>query len=310
MTFDPIVANPHVQTLLGAGLRGFLPCPAGQVQVIACPNSRDGFPCYFCPSNGPLGLLVVHGIGGDARSGLGVSLAGQWLRRGLGPVLLVSLSPVLSPESPARLYHGSSTDSLGILYQWLHQRSQSCVAVGFSLGANILVKWLSQSKQPGLRTGVSVCNPWNLKECGQHLETTTMGRFYRFSMVERLKKRALQLCKSHPRCLDRDAILKSRTFYDYDMAVTAPLHGFIDVEDYYQRSSSWSCVDQLQNPLLSIDARDDPFRSPGVRLEDLPPSVERVTTPAGGHLGFLGRRKTFFWLEDYLCRRAQSWTIP
>jgi predicted alpha/beta-fold hydrolase len=93
----------------------------------------------------------------------------------------------------------------------------------------------------------------------------------------------------------------ARTLFEFDEAITAPVHGFAGAEDYWARSSSGPYVPRVRVPLLLLSAEDDPF----IPAECLPraaaaanPSVTLEIYPTGGHLGFVaGRYLPWFWAE-------------
>jgi predicted alpha/beta-fold hydrolase len=84
----------------------------------------------------------------------------------------------------------------------------------------------------------------------------------------------------------------ARTLREFDDLVTAPLHGFKGVDDYYARASSKPYLPSIATPTLILNARNDPFL-PAQFL----PSPQQVSayvtleTPAtGGHVGVCRRR--------------------
>ena len=66
-----------------------------------------------------------------------------------------------------------------------------------------------------------------------------------------------------------------RTFESFDDAVTAPLNGFKDAQDYYARSSSGPFLRSIRTPTLVLHARDDPFMTPQIipKSADLSPAA-------------------------------------
>jgi predicted alpha/beta-fold hydrolase len=44
------------------------------------------------------------------------------------------------------------------------------------------------------------------------------------------------------------ALERARTLFDFDDAVTAPVHGFADAADYYRRSSSLGFLSSIRRP--------------------------------------------------------------
>lgn len=86
--------------------------------------------------------------------------------------------------------------------------------------------------------------------------------------------------------LNGEAIKRLNTFYDFDHQVTAPLHGFNGVDDYYQRASALPLLGKIAKPTLILHAADDPFMTDAVipSLEHLPACVEYELHANGGHV--------------------------
>jgi predicted alpha/beta-fold hydrolase len=101
--------------------------------------------------------------------------------------------------------------------------------------------------------------------------------------------------------LDLKAALRARTFAEYDRVVTAPLYGFADERDYWNRSSSGRYLEGIRRPCLLINAVNDPFVPPSslpAQAVARSPWLEALFPDEGGHAGFLegplGRRS---WSE-------------
>ena len=90
--------------------------------------------------------------------------------------------------------------------------------------------------------------------------------------------------------------------------VTAPLFGFRDADDYYDRASSLPYLHAITTPALCINAEDDPFlpleavdRAQAVASS----AVEFVRTRGGGHTGFIGGSlpwRAEYWAEELMVR--------
>jgi len=84
----------------------------------------------------------------------------------------------------------------------------------------------------------------------------------------------------------------ARDLYAFDNVFTAPLHGFKNTLDYWQRASAQPRLDQIQVPALVVNALNDPF----VPAKSLPKTaqVSRQVTlwqpQQGGHVGFASGR--------------------
>ena len=85
---------------------------------------------------------------------------------------------------------------------------------------------------------------------------------------------------------------RARTLYEFDDLVTAPVHGFRDANDYYERSSSLHYLARIRAPTLLLSARDDPFLPARVldEVRDIAranPSLHLEFVERGGHVGFI-----------------------
>jgi predicted alpha/beta-fold hydrolase len=83
--------------------------------------------------------------------------------------------------------------------------------------------------------------------------------------------------------------------------ITAPLHGFNNVDDYYRQASAKSRLGQIVTQTLIIHAKDDPFMDGRVdpRLAELPDNLFYELSEYGGHVGFVGGHgsKPRHWLN-------------
>jgi predicted alpha/beta-fold hydrolase len=90
--------------------------------------------------------------------------------------------------------------------------------------------------------------------------------------------------------IDVAAVLRSRTFTEYDRRFTAPINGFADERDYWSRASSAPYLERIRRPTLLINAANDPFL-PGERLPTAEVArsrwLEAAFVEQGGHVGFL-----------------------
>jgi len=95
--------------------------------------------------------------------------------------------------------------------------------------------------------------------------------------------------RAFPGFVDIAAVMRARTFAEYDRVVTAPLHGFADEVDYWRRASCMTYVARVRRPALLINAVDDPFVPPEALPDPatLPPNVIAEFSERGGHVGFI-----------------------
>jgi predicted alpha/beta-fold hydrolase len=175
-------------------------------------------------------------------------------------------------------------------------------AVGYSLGGNVLLKWLGESgKQASLTTTVAVSVPFLLASSSDRI-AKGFSRVYQWKLLRSLRRKVKQKLQRMPlnvRTSDLDSLKNFRMFDD---AVTAPLHGFRDVEHYYATASSRQYLKDINVDTLILHARDDPFMMENAipTAEELSEKTQLELYPCGGHEGFVAGTwpwRPSYWLE-------------
>lgn len=160
-------------------------------------------------------------------------------------------------------------------------------AAGVSLGGNALLRWLGESQHQAeiVDAACAVSAPLDLAGGGAAL-SRGLNLIYTKAFLQTLKPKCLQKLKQFPELFDRDAMLRTRNLYEFDNIVTAPLHGYRDTDDYWNRASAKHVLNDITVPTLVLNARNDPF----LPEHHLPRAASRRVTldyPAhGGHVGF------------------------
>jgi predicted alpha/beta-fold hydrolase len=186
------------------------------------------------------------------------------------------------------------------------------VICGISLGGNVLLKWLGElgAQRPRqLRAAVAASVPYDLEACSRYMEHG-FARVYVNHFVRSLRAKTLVKLERYPDLCDRQALLRARTFWEFDDAVTGPVHGFAGAHDYYARSSSLQVLAKIRVPALLMSARDDPFLPPEVleRVRQIARSTDQLFiehSARGGHVGWI---EGGAWRPRYhMDERAVSW---
>jgi uncharacterized protein len=205
-----------------------------------------------------------------------------------------------SPSIP-RLYHAGCSEDLDAVFRQLPQDTPWRF-VGFSMGANLLLKWLGEDGGrtiPGAKA-MAVSNPYDLAEVSANLEKTAMNRCYRLYLLQRLKLIVKRFDQAHPGVVDMSVVKSCRTFFEFDDNVTGPLHGFDGAQDYWERNSSTRFLSQIRVKTLLLHAIDDPFQpEPPRHVQNR--KLEWEIHRHGGHLGFQER-----WKHDWLLWRIMD----
>ena len=265
----------------------------------------------------PLHFVLMHGLEGSSYSVYIQGVLAAVARHGHAATAINFRSCARDPRNLQRMipnrrprfYHSGDTGDFDFVLRTLAARNRDArfVAFGASLGGNALLKWLGENAgQRLVRAAATLSVPYDLGAGSRHLERSAAGRFYVSGFLRTLKKKAAR--PDIAPLLDSDSVQRSRTFWDFDDAATAPLHGFADANDYYTRSSSIHYVGAIDTPTLALSAEDDPFVPPEVlpRVKAAASAaVDFRTTPAGGHVGFIGGRLPWsceYWAEELVVR--------
>ena len=315
-TFKPAwwLNNAHLQTIYPALMRKTLPLSGVRRERLTTPdNDFIDIDWYGEESLQPL-VILLHGLTGSSQSQYIKGLQRTLVLQGYRTVALNFRGCSGEFNHTARCYHSGETEDIQFLYEVLRQREPgtSFAAIGFSLGGNVLLKWLGeQGSNVSLFAAVAVSVPLVLNICATTLDSG-FSRVYRKSLITELKcfvKAKQTYLEQLGSTQEADKIAQLgdlsgvKSFWQYDDRVVARLHGFKDVNDYYRRSSSRQFLKSINVKTLIIQAIDDPFMTKAVlpTLEELSSSVKLEVTQGGGHVGFIAGGKLFkpvYWIEQ------------
>ncbi len=293
--------GPHLQTLWPALVRR-RPRLASRQQRLELPDG-DFLDLARLPGDGPR-VLLLHGLEGSIASHYAGTLMARLAQQGMEPVLMHFRGCSGEPNRLPRGYHSGETGDLEWVIEALQRGDGKPVsaAVGFSLGGNVLLKWLGErSGDCPLHTAVAVSVPFRLADSARRMERG-LSRLYQAHLMQRMKAAYRQKFEHIPSPLEVD-LEALRSFRQFDQAITAPLHGFRDADDYYVRASSRPWLRRIAVPTLVLHALDDPFMYPETVPGDdeLSPAVTLELSRHGGHVGFVAGALPWrprYWLEE------------
>ena len=298
--------NPHLQTLFPVFFR-LRPQPRLERERVELPDGE--FVDIDWTGAGRRLALILHGLEGSSASHYARGLLSALSARGFRAGVFHFRGCSGELNRLARTYHSGDTGDLAYVVTRLRERQSDAPLslVGFSLGGNVLLRWLAETGTSAPVNGaVAVSVPFSLADVAARLEQG-LSRIYQRHLVAALKRkmRHKQRFIALPDCVKDFSA--DRTFRTFDDHVTAPLHGFVDADTYYREASSGPVLKRIRRPTLIIQARDDPFMTPSVIPEagDLSQSIRLELSPRGGHVGFItgalpGRHR--YWLEERIPR--------
>lgn len=283
-----LLSNGHVQTILGAFVqparlaltRERMELPDGD--FLDLDWHRSGYRRLVILSHGLEGSSSAAYIKGTARA---LNTAGwdalAWNMRGCSGEL----------NRLARSYHSGATEDLRSVIEHAARQYQSIALVGFSLGGNVTLKYLGEAiPHPSITSAACVSVPVNLRASADALDQHFANRLYLHRFLTTMVKKMQEKARRFPGQITEVEPSHVHTLRQFDDLFTAPLHGFMDAEDYWAKCSARQFLGNLTVPTLLINARNDSF----LTLESMPfqeatnSKLFHFEAPAsGGHVGFL-----------------------
>lgn len=253
------------------------------VDWLTTPNTAEGEPL----------LVLFHGLEGSSQSHYVEAFAEVAAQRGWRMAVPHFRGCSGEINWRPRAYHSGDYEEIGWMLQQFHALHSGPIhAVGISLGGNALMRWAGEMGHAAsaiVRSIASVCSPIDLTASGHAIDTGLNKIIYARMFLASMKPRALDKLQQFPGLFDRQALLAADTLYAFDDVFTAPLHGFQNTDDYWDRASAKPGLSGIRLPALVLNALNDPF----VPASSLPTSSDvgdwvRLWQPAhGGHVGFV-----------------------
>ncbi len=303
--FNPTwwLSNRHLQTIFPSLLRK-RPTISLTSERLELPDG-DFIDLEWTQRNhGPL-IIVLHGLEGNLQSHYVCGLLKALQTHGFNVVFMYSRGCSGEPNRLARRYHAGETGDIHHVLSVLSKREpdRPIAAVGISLGGNALLKYLGeQGGNTQIKAAVAVSVPFDLNISASALEHG-FARYYQRHLVDKLKTAIAEKHRTVSLPFPLPDLDQVHTLRQFDDQITAPLHGFNGVDDYYTQSSCRQYLKNIRIPTLILHAKDDPFMTPAAipGKDELSGSIDLHLTEHGGHVGFIHGNppiKPHYWLEE------------
>ncbi|MGC8659247.1 MAG: YheT family hydrolase [Desulfomonilaceae bacterium] len=250
--------------------------------------------------------IVLHGLEGNSTRSYVTGMV-KTLNQGAWDGLALNFRGCSGePNRKLRMYHSGETGDLETVIEhvMLKNTKYSQIAlVGFSLGGNLILKYLGERGRnlPSfIKAAVTFSVPCDLKSSSDRISEWS-NRLYLKRFLKMLHEKIKIKASMAPEKIDLKGYDKIRTLKEFDDRYTAPLHGFRDAYDYYEKASCRQFLPNISVPTLLINAADDPFLSadcyPYEEAEANPNLILEVPEH-GGHVGFMAfNPKREYWSE-------------
>jgi hypothetical protein len=170
------------------------------------------------------------------------------------------------------------------------------------MGGSMTLKYLGElgtAVNPTVKTGVVFSVPCDLGASASELDKASR-KFYLNRFLKKLSVKIKEKSKRFPKLINAEGFDQIKSFREFDNRYTAPLHGFKNADDFYERASCGPYLPTIQKPVLIVNAWSDPFLPTSCYPTDFAKSHQYVyleTPKYGGHTAFLLAGKKENWME-------------
>jgi len=287
-----LCSNPHVQTIIPTVFRKVRGV-SYQRERIATPDG-DFIDLDWAEVGSKRLAILLQGLEGDSGRPYMMGMVRALNRNDWDALAMNFRGCSGEPNLKLRMYHSGETEDLHTVISHVAASGMydELALVGFSLGGNAILKYLGEQgdrKSPLIKQAVTISVPCDLKACSVRLEEFRnrpyLRRFLRM-LHEKIRVKALMM----PESISDIGYERIRTLKDFDDRYTAPMHGFKDADDYYEKASCRQFLPTISIPTLLINAADDPFLSASCfPIEEAKSNIHLfLEIPEhGGHVGFM-----------------------
>jgi len=236
--------------------------------------------------------IILHGLEGNAQRRYMKGQAKNLVKNGWNAAAVNFRGCSGEPNNIFAFYNAGNTDDLQAVVDFLLKKGKydTISLIGFSLGGNLMLKYLGERKTlpKEIKRAVAISTPLNLKGTLESLSNFD-NWIYKTSFLHNLRKKLNVKVKQFPEKISASDVRKIKSLLDFDNLYTAPAFGFEDAYDYYKQNSSGQFLPTITIPVLILNAKNDSF----LTEESYPYSFAKTSkniyleTPKyGGHVGF------------------------
>ncbi len=311
--------NAHIATIYAALIRK-VKLPVQKRERLELPD-RDFLDLDWSFSNksGSKKLLLsMHGLAGNAQRPYMLGMAkiftdNEWDTAGIN---FRSCSGEINRLY--RSYNAGATEDLEAILNHIikKEKYEEIALLGFSLGGNLLLKYLGENKNipSEVKAAVAISVPCDL---GASLEELNKRRnfFYSTRFQKNLKKQLYQRQLAFPDKLEKQQIASCNSLSAIDELYTSRAHGYQSAAHYYEQCSCLKFLKDIKTPTLLINAKNDSFLSPNSYPQEIATTSEYFyfeTPQHGGHVSFFQPGGSYYHEEralEFVTKREKNHKI-
>jgi predicted alpha/beta-fold hydrolase len=239
-------------------------------------------------------VVLIHGLTGCEDSAYMRASARIFLGAGYAVLRLNLRGAQPSRRDCRQMYHSGRSEDLALVFDRLTDMGHGAdrmLAVGYSLGGNILLKYLAENGTAArVSCAVTVSAPLDLDRVSRRLEAPR-NRLYHRWLLDRMKLDwgggPLDISPAQWAALEQATSIR-----EFDDGVVAPSNGFANAEEYYASCAAGPRLTGIETPTLLVHAEDDPWIPAEIYRQykpAMPSNMLLALVSGGGHVGFHGK---------------------
>ena len=295
-----IFKNSHFSTIYSAKLRPIPKLIQDRERVLLQDGDFLDIDWSFSEKETKKVAILLHGLEGNAQR-VYIKGQGKVLKENGWDVAAMNHRGCSGEDNLLyRSYNSGRTNDLVSVIDFIlkKDRYDEITLIGFSLGGNLVLKYLGEGNEipKQIKKGVAVSSPLKLKGSLESL-IKNENWIYNKTFVNDLKKKYKRKMPRFPEKMNRAEYKQIKTLLDFDNLYTAPAHGFEDAYEYYEKSSSIQFLPNVKHPVLILNAKNDTFLSPDCYPFDIASEAKNIyleTPRYGGHVGFHITNKIYY----------------
>lgn len=250
-------------------------------------------------------VIITHGLEGDATRHYVTGMAKIFSANGYDALGWNCRSCSGEMNRLVRFYHhGDANDLRSVIDHAINFYGyQEIVLVGFSMGGSLTFRAIAEfpAKVPAqVKSAIGFSVPCSLKGSVDALSTKE-NRIYLKRFLRKLGEKIKLKAKLFPGQIDATNYDEIKTFIEFDNRYTAPLHGYANALDFYEKASVGPLLHQINIPSLIVQAVNDPFLLPNcmpIETAAQHPQLFLEMPAIGGHCGFMVKGQLHTWAEN------------
>jgi predicted alpha/beta-fold hydrolase len=239
--------------------------------------------------------ILSHGLEGNTERAYIRGMVKALNRRGWDALAWNFRGCSGTPNRRLQSYHSGATGDLQLVIDRALQDKYTDIAlIGFSLGGNMNLKYMGENGSrihPAIKKAISFSVPCDLKSGAEKMALPS-NKIYMIRFFRMLREKMKLKSEMFPGAINVDGIDRISDFKEFDGRYTAPIHGFRDAEDYWQKASCKQFLTRIAVPSLLVNAKNDPFLdAPCYPMEEAEanPNFFLEIPESGGHASFVTR---------------------